>query len=32
MPDKEEVAGRLFSVVMFGICAAILLIAIVRDW
>jgi hypothetical protein len=32
MPVKEEFAGRLFSVVMFGICAVILLIAVLRDW
>lgn len=28
----EEFATRLFSVIMFGICAVILLMAVFGDW
>lgn len=31
-PGAEEFAARLFSVVMFGVCGAILLMAIFANW
>lgn len=31
-PGREEFGARLFSVVMFGVCAVILLMAIFGDW